>query len=154
MPAHAPSKANHPIPLWLPLLFLAAGTTVILLALGIIPSDPSHIRAPRWVILSAGLMFAFAGVVMSLIPLRYERPALYMFACSLMCTAFFLVGAWAAVFADGIQASVGPFIVTGPAADWLGRGIFGCGAVLLGFLTLFSWRQWWRALRGEPIDLT
>jgi lipopolysaccharide export LptBFGC system permease protein LptF len=89
----------------------------MLLAIGIIPVDQEKIQAPRWVILSAGLTFTLAGLVMGLIPLRHERPALYMFACSLMCTAFFLVGAWVAPFATGVKGSIGPVIVSGPAAD-------------------------------------
>jgi hypothetical protein len=126
----------------------------MLLALDIIPIEAEKLNAPRWVILSAGLMFGLAGLVMGLIPHRYERPALYMFACAMMCTAFFFVGAWVALFATGVKGSIGPVIITGPAADWLGRVIFGFGALLIGFLTLYSWRQWWRALRGEKIDLS
>lgn len=146
-------QSGRSVPPWLPILCIGAGVPVLLLALDIIPLDPSKVHAPRWVLFSAGLMFAFAGLIMSLVPLRFEYPALYMFACSLMCTTFFLVGAWVALFATGIQGAIGPIVVTGPAADLMGRVIFGFGALLLGFLTAFSWRQWWRALRGQKIDL-
>ena len=142
-----------PVPSWLPWLLLAAGTAIVLLAIGIIPVEPEKITAPRWVILSAGLMFTLAGVVMSLIPYRYKHPAWYMFTCALMCTTFFLVGAWAVIAATGVKGSIGPVPLTGPAADWLGRAIFGLGALLLGFLSLYSWRQWWRAIHDEKIDL-
>lgn len=147
------SKTGVPVPAWLPLLLFAAGTAVVLLAVGMIPVEPEKITAPRWVILSAGLMFTLAGVVMRLMPYRHEHPAWYMCTCSLMCTMFFLVGAWAACCAAGVQGSIGPVLLTGPAADWLGRVIFGLGALLLGFLSLYSWRQWWRAIHGEKIDL-
>lgn len=149
---HQP-QSGRPIPPWLPLLCVGAGLPIMLVALDIIPIDPSRMSAPRWVLFSAGLTFALAGLVMSLVPLRYDRPALYMFTCSLLCTTFFLVGAWVAMFATGIQGAIGPIILTGPAADLMGRVIFGFGALLLGFLMLYSWRQWWRALRGQRIDL-
>lgn len=154
MPSKHHSQSDGPVPSWLPILFVGAGIPIILLALDIIPVDPSKVHAPRWVLFSAGLTFALAGLVMRLAPLRYERPARYMFACSLMCTTFFLVGAWVALFATGIQGAIGPILVTGPAADLMGRVIFGFGALLLGFMTVFSWRQWWRALRGQKIDLS
>jgi hypothetical protein len=153
VPSLRRSPTNVPVPVWLPWLLAAAGTAVLLLAFDIIHLEPEKLTAPRWVIGSAGLTFALAGLVMGLIPFRDERPALYMFACALMCTAFFLVGAWVALFSTGIRGSIGPVIVTGPAADWLGRAIFGLGALLLGLFSLYSWRQWWRALCGEKIDL-
>jgi hypothetical protein len=153
MPSEHNSRSDGPIPPWLPILCVGAGIPVMLLALDIIPVDPSKVNAPRWVLFSAGLTFALAGLVMSLVPLRHQHPARYMFACSLMCTTFFLVGAWVALFATGIQGAIGPVAVTGPAADLMGRVIFGFGAVLLGVLMFYSWRQWWRALRGQKIDL-
>jgi hypothetical protein len=153
MPSEHNSQSGEPVPRWLPILFVGAGTLVMMLALDIIPVDPSKVYAPRWVLLSAGLTFALAGLVMSLVPLRHEHPALYMFACSLMCTTFFLVGAWVALFATGIEGTVGPFVFTGPVADLMGRGMFGLGALLQGVLVAYSWRQWWRALHGQKIDL-
>lgn len=98
-------------------------------------------------------MFSLCGVILSMIPYRHEYPALYMFACSLLCSAFFSVGSWAACCASGVKGSIGFVTFTGPAADWMGRGLFGLGAVLLAILAAYSWRQWWRALRGEKIDL-
>jgi hypothetical protein len=151
-----PSRSSNtgvPVPAWFPVLLFAAGTAVVLLAIGIIPVELEKITAPRWVILSAGLLFALGGLVMRLIPYRHEHPAWYMFTCALMCTTFFLVGAWAALYATGIKGSIGPVPLTEPTADWLGRAIFGLGALLLGFLSFYSWRQWWRAMHGEKIDL-
>ncbi len=147
------SNTGVPVPAWLPVLLFAAGTAVVLLAIGIIPVEPEKLTAPRWVILSAGLMFTFGGIVMSVMPYRHEHPAWYMLTCSLMTTTFFLVGAWAAFCATGVRGSIGPVPLTGPAAGWLGRAVFGLGALLLGFLSLYSWRQWWRAIHGEKIDL-
>lgn len=153
MPSGHQSNTDQPIPVWLPILFAGAGLFIMMAALDVISVDPDKIRAPRWVLLSAGFMFALCGVVLHLMPMRHERPALYMFTCSLLCTAFFSVGSWAACCATGVKGSIGPMTVTGPAANWMGRGIFGLGALLLALLTGHSWRQWWRAMRKEKIDL-
>ncbi len=149
---HQP-KTEQPVPLWLPILCIGSGLFIMMAALDVIPVDPNKIYAPRWVVLSAGCMFALCGVILSMIPMRHERPALYMFTCSLLCTAFFSVAAWAACCATGVTGSIGFVTVTGPAADWMGRGLFGLGALLLAYFTVHSWRQWWRALHGEKIDL-
>lgn len=115
-----PPRSSHtgvPVPAWLPWLLFAAGTVIVLLAIGMIPVEPEKITAPRWVTFSSGLMFTLAGFVMSLIPYRQEHPAWYMFTCSMMCTTLFLVGAWAALGATGVKGSSGPVPV-----DWTSYG--------------------------------
>ena len=141
------------IPRWLPWLSGAAGLWLMLVALGVVGIPVENVRAPRAVLFAAGLMFALAAVVLKLIPTRHEHPARYLFFCALLCSAFFCVGAWSALFATGIQGSAGPMRFSGPATDSVGRAIFGLGALLLAFLSGLAWYKWWRALRGHPVDL-
>ena len=44
------------------LVFVAAGVAIVLLGLGIIPSDPSSVHAPWWVIQVCGVCFAGGGL--------------------------------------------------------------------------------------------
>jgi hypothetical protein len=141
------------MPWWLPWFSGAAGTMIMLVALGVIAVPAESIRAPRAVLFTAGAMFVLVAVILKLIPTRQAHPARYMFFCAVLCTAFLAIATWAALFATDIKGSVGPARFTSPATDIAGRVAFGFGALLLAGLSGMAWHKWWRALRGRPISL-
>jgi MFS family permease len=136
-------------------LLIMGGTAVVALAVGWIPSAPEKFNAPRWVVGAAGMMFALAGALM-LIP-EGGKSALGAFLGATMASLFALVGGWVA-FGPGERRFSGA-VASGGAAmqtdvgEYLGRGAFGVGALILICFAAWAWLRWLRMLRGsEPSD--
>ena len=138
---------------------IVMGAIVMLAVTGILPGKGA--RAPFWVGACGGLVFVLAG---GALVLRWfaggathdgELPkgspvwlrAVYALL-GLMCIAgLAAVGSWVA-FGPGVRAfsmSV-PFLGKGPAGEWLGRTVFGIGAVLTWLFFIMAARRAWRTL--------
>jgi hypothetical protein len=131
-------------------LLILGGFAVIALAAGWIPSTPEKFNAPRWVIGAAGLMFTVAGLLM-LIPAG-GKSTLAAFLGATMASLFALVGGWVA-FGPGVRNFSGGIASGGVAlktdvGEYLGRAVFGAGAIILILFAVWAWRRWWRMLRG------
>jgi hypothetical protein len=148
MPIESTSKNNQPSKRALVsvgVLALVAGSLVVGLGAGWITSAPENLKAPRWVIISAGLTFIFAGV--SMLGPRSADSLLAALIGALLVSFFAAVGCWVA-FGSGPRhfggaIGSGSTVIATQASEWSGRTLFGLGAVLL--LAMSAW-AWWRCL--------
>ena len=141
------------------LFAIALGALIILAAAGVLPSKGED--APAWVVALAGLIFVFAGGLLLLrsfmggnmsdveiprgVPLILR--ATYYVAGLTVVAALATIATWVA-FGPGERAfSVSiPFLGTGPAKEWIGRGVFGFGAALIWLFFVIAAVAWWRKL--------
>src|SRR5262249_42336390 len=122
-------------------------------------SDEDRVQAPRWVAVAAGAAFALGGAAIIKGYARdqgAERPddVWGLLLGGLLTTCLAVIPAWVA-FGPGERR----FRVSGPlplgwlsprAGEWLGRGAFGLGAILVGTITLVVWAQLLRRLGRRP----
>jgi hypothetical protein len=133
------------------LLFAAVGLYFALVGLGLLPVPGGNkaLHAPLWIVFLAGLAFFLGGLAAILqgvgganangeLPAdapRWMRAAQGLIVLAIF-VAFALMASWIA-FAPGerhITATI-PFY-SGPANEWIGRGAFGLGAVIMWLATI------------------
>lgn len=136
------------------LVFIAAGTFVVLLPVGAVPGVEPSLQAPSWVGVCAGLMFALCGGAIiigyavaggagpdgDLLPgtPRWVRAVQYLLGLGIV-GALAAIATWIAV-GPGPRAFTLtiPFVGRGPGDETVGRVVFGAGAVLMwAFLVVF-----------------
>ena len=158
-----PSNPSRKEPILAGLFAIAIGTFIMLLAIGVISPGKGSMHAPAWVGFLAGLAFALAGLG---IVVRVaaggepndDLPADAPWWMRLIQYGFGLatigslaaIGTWVA-FGPGHRAfSISiPFLGTGPANEWLGRAVFGFGAVLVWLFFVLAAVKWGRRLLGR-----
>ena len=123
------------------LLFLAAGTGIMGMGLGVIPVDPATVHAPMWVLAVCGLVFVLGGV--AVVGARWSR--VREAAGIGIVLAMGLIGGWVALFGDSDGFSGGVPFVSPEANVVIARVVFGLGAGMC--LALFVWGAS-RVLRG------
>jgi hypothetical protein len=141
------------------LFAVALGALVMLATAGMFPSKGGD--APPWVVACAASSFVFAGSLLVLrsfmggdmhaselprgVPLRL-RVAYYALGLAVV-GALATVGTWVA-FGPGERAFAVslPFLGSGPANPWIGRAMFGVGAVLTWLFFVVAAVAWWRKL--------
>ena len=133
------------------LLFAAVGLYFALVGLGLlpVPGGKQNLHAPLWIVFLAGLAFFLGGAAAILqgaggadangeLPAdapRWMRAAQSLFGLAIFAV-FAVMASWVA-FGPGerhITATV-PFF-SGPANEWIGRGAFGIGAVIIWLATI------------------
>ncbi|MBT8461306.1 MAG: hypothetical protein KJO44_02200 [Gemmatimonadetes bacterium] len=150
------------------LLAVAAGAAIIMVGLGVIPTEETSRNAPPWVIVAAGAVFFVAGgysVVVGSIDLRrpgyIERmsrggkfnPAGWLVGAFIAST-FFAIAAWVAfgpgerAFSGGVGG--GGLGVGGPVGERAGRIVFGISAVILGAVSVWIWAYGLSKLLARP----
>ena len=129
---------------WIGALALAGGLYFSLVGLEAlpVPGGRNNLHGPMWLALAIGLVFALAGLSALLqvaaganaqgeMPEkspRWMRAAQYLMAATLlMCLA--MVGSWIA-FGAGDRQFSGTLPVSGAANAWIGRIVFGIGALI------------------------
>jgi hypothetical protein len=128
------------------LLAMGAGFAVVALGAGWIPTAPENLKAPRWVVVSAGLLFVFAGL--SLLGPKEESSIIAALLGAIMVSLFALVGSWVAFgsgerrFGGTMGSALGS--VSTEVSEWSGRTVFGFGAIAL--LLMSAW-AWWRCYK-------
>ena len=146
---------------WAGALVSLTGLMILFIALDIIPTDPATFHAPHWVVGAAGLAFFLAGIAVITAPPAGTPEAAAagsrFTSWSTFALGLGIVGSLAAVanwiaFGPGPRRFQGgisiPFVaVSGPTSEWVGRAIFGVGAVLTDLFLL------WIVVRGLR-DLT
>jgi len=130
--------------------FVVGGAVVA----GGILGDDARMEAPRWVVAAAGAAFLMAGLSLVrsyALDRGIEPPAdlWSLFLGALVCSCFTLIAGWIAFGPGerGFRVSGSLLFVWLPSAviEWLGRAVFGLGALLVALMTLVFW---WRLLRG------
>jgi hypothetical protein len=143
--------------LTLGVLAVAAGTAVVLVGIGVIPTEETSRHAPPWVIVAAGAVFLTAGVyvvAVGSIDLRKPgyiarisrggrfNPAGWLVGAFIVSTLF-AIATWVA-FGPGERAFSGDVGgggvgVGGPVGERTGRIVFGISAVVLGAVSVWIW---------------
>jgi hypothetical protein len=144
-------------------LFILAGLPIVLVGLGILRPDPRSIHAPLWVIACAGFAFMAAGTSVALGAagnserdgsLAPDAPLLLRLAQYglglLVVAGLASIGTWIA-FAPGerkFKSTISALGMShsGGGGEWIGRLIFGLGAVLCWLMLVAFARQGWRKL--------
>src|SRR5262249_53745925 len=116
-------------------------------------ADDARMEAPRWVVSAAGAAFVLAGLALVKSyafdhgveqPAEDWNPLLGV----LVCTCFTAIVGSSAFGPGNAQfrfSGILLFMSLPPGAtEWLGRAVFGLGALLVGLITLVFW---WRLLR-------
>jgi len=145
-------------------LTAAMGVFVILLALGVIPSNAGSWHAPGWVGALAGLAFLFAGAAVIMqtamtgdrgpdgdLPATAPRwlRAIYYLMVLTIVGVLAAVGSWVA-FGPGERAFTAtiPFVGERVTGQTQGRIAFGLGAVLAWIILAVMARAAWQRLFG------
>lgn len=153
MPESTPPPASvAPVPalgpaLGIGALCIAVGGFIAAIGLGWIDFPGRKIRAPRDIVVGAGLVFALAGV---LVASRGRFPAwLATLLHAILATAFALIPFW-------IAFGHGPRTFTGSGAGFTqslgfdgasaGRIVFGLAAAMMAAFAAFAWWKWLEAL--------
>lgn len=129
------------------LIFIAAGTFIVLLSVGVVPGAEQSLEAPPWVAACAGLMFALCGGAIIVgyavaggagpdgdLPPgtpRWVRATQYLLGLGII-GGLAAIATWIA-FGPGPRTFTVtiPFVGRGPGEEIVGRVVFGAGAVLM-----------------------
>jgi hypothetical protein len=136
-------------PWWLALIVLAAGAIIVAGAMGWLPLRLSP-GVPRWVGAAAGMVFVLGGIAVAM-PARASRAKDAIGAA--LVTMLTAVGAWVAFWpgARTFSSSVagGGVTVSSGGDEWVGRVVFGLGAILCGTFAAFLWKRVLFPRRGD-----
>jgi len=120
---------------------IAAGVAIVAGAVGWLPLRLSP-GVPRWVGAAAGMVFVLGGIAVAM-PARASRTKDAIGAA--LVTLLTAVGAWVAFWpgarAFGSSVSVGGATVSGSGSEWIGRIVFGFGALVCGAFAAFLWKR-------------
>ncbi len=123
------------------LICIAAGGAIVAGAVGWLPLKLSP-GVPRWVGAAAGFVFVLGGLAIAL-PARASR--LKDFVGATLVTLFASIGAWVAFWpgerAFNSSMSGGAVSVSGGGNEWVGRIVFGFGAILCAAFAAFLWKR-------------
>lgn len=129
------------------MLLLAVGGGIMAVGAGLFPAALAGARAPLWVILAAGALFALGGL--AFVAKNWLPRAIAGLIPCLMFSLFAAIPAWVA-FGEGprqFSMSLSGFgLGLRMDAINLGRIAFGLAAVLTGLVALVAWAAWWWAL--------
>ena len=137
---------------WVGLLVIAAGAIPTGAALF---ADDAKFHAPRWLVGMVGGMFVLAGLMLVRSASAAAQPAAADVVGSclgvLLTSGFTVFSGWALFFSGGPSAwNMSGSLPFGLLPAWVGDGLFymmmGVAALLCVVLTLFAWRQLYRAL--------
>ncbi len=165
-------RSGGPASTWLilGLLAVAAGAAIIMVGIGVIPTEETSRHAPPWVIVAAGAVFFTAGayiVAVGFIDLRKpgyieriprggEFNLAGWLAGGFIVSTFFAIAAWVAfgpgerVFSGGVGG--GGVGVSGPVGERTGRIVFGISAVILGAVSVWIWAHGLSKLLARPTE--
>lgn len=123
-------------------LFCAGiGLFILLVAAGVIPTDPGSIHAPRWVLGLCGVVFAAGGVAI----LGPRFALLRNIGLSALLLAMGGVAFWAAALAPVEGWSGGIPLVPRAVNVWFARGLAGFGVLLCLGLLVHGWKTGFRS---------
>jgi len=136
---------------WIGAGALAFGFWLILVGLGVlpVPGGPRNLHGPLWIVFAVGMAFFLAGAAALVQVLGrandggefppdapfWVRAVQYLIFVAIFA-CFALIGSWVA-FGPGPHAFSGGFMFLGQAANaWVGRALFGFGAIICWLCTL------------------
>ncbi len=141
------STAAAPAPRALGVVLSVIGAFFCAVALGWIPAPAESFNAPREIVFCAGLIFALAGLCVSLNGLAPVWLMQLLGAC--LWSAFAAIPTWIA-WGAGPRAFSGDGLwllaLVGLDFQSLGRTVFGLSALLLWFCAALAWRSWLSSL--------
>ncbi len=158
-PSPPPSGTVSPRTAWgVGAVLVMAGGAVVTAS---ILADDGRMEAPRWVAAAAGSAFLLAGLALikgSGLDHGVERPGDIWTPLlgALICTCFSAIAGWIA-FGSGdrrfrVSGSLPlSWLLPPRVIEWLGRGAFAVGALLVGLFTLAFWWGLLRRLAGRSV---
>jgi len=157
-PGGKPQEASRRQALWSGLVSLVLGVFVVLLAAGIIPSDPGTLHGPPWMVAVVGVLIGVTGVLLLLFAGGSSgESAGYVGLAAFALTSFAVVAGWVA-FGPGERGFELPFgvgFLGERVGEISGRAAFGLVAVIVGGASVAAWRDALRRLRagsGSRVD--
>jgi hypothetical protein len=137
-------------------LILVGGVVIVI---SILAAD-ERMEAPRWVAAAAGAVFLLGGLAVIngyAVDQGVERPGdrWSLLLGALICSCFAAIATWIAFGPGERRFRVGgslplAWILSPGVTEWLGRAMFGFGAVLVGLVMLAFWWRLLRGLAGRP----
>ena len=121
-------------------LCVVLGLIPVLIALGVVGSNDPGVQAPAWVLVLSGTVFILAGLM---ILIGRSSRTNHLLA-ALLCACFGAVGTWVALFAPAEGFSGGIPLISDSINLALGRWMFGLGAVLCFFISVYALRLYFR----------
>jgi hypothetical protein len=137
---------------WVGILVITAGAIPIGATLF---ADDAKFHAPRWLVAMIGGMFVLAGLMLVRSASAAARPAAadVLGPCLglLLTSGFTVLSGWALFFSGGPSAwNMSGSLPLWLLPAWVTAGLFyvlmGVGALLCVVMTVFAWRQLYRAL--------
>jgi hypothetical protein len=151
--------------LFVGLFAVAMGVMAMLFVTGLLPSKGTA-PAPTWIGALAGFIFVLAGGALMLRwfaggdthdgELPKDAPmwilAVYYLVGLMVIGALATIASWVA-FGPGERGFTmsAPYLSRGPANEWLGRSLFGAGALLVWLFFFVAAASWGRKLRRRSI---
>jgi hypothetical protein len=124
-------------------LFVVLGLVLVLVALGIIPIDPSRVHTSPAVFFATGMVFMTIGLVAFFQPHQDRGGDAYRFALVLLVASSAAVTSLVALNSHDEKLCIGPFVFKGPAVDAFGKVVLSLAAMILWGLAVWSWKVWW-----------
>lgn len=124
-------------------------------------ADDAKFHAPRWLVGMIGSMFVLAGVLLLMsagaAARRPETDVVGALLGALVATGFLVLSGWALFLSGGPRAwNMSGSLPLWLLPAWVSTGLFyalmGVGALLCVVLTVFAWRQLFRALAAAGSD--
>lgn len=137
---------------WVGFLVIAAGSLPIGVALF---AEDAKFHAPRWLVAMVGGMFVLAGLMLVRSANAAARAPVADVVSSclgvLLTSGFTVLSVWALLFSGGPRAwNVSGNLPLWLFPTWVAAGLFyammGVGVLLCVVMTLFAWRQLFRAI--------
>lgn len=121
-------------------LCIALGGFLVLVACGLISSDPDQRHAPDLIIALSGSVFIIAG---SMVLIGHQSRYNDLLA-AILCLVFGSIGAWVAFLSPGEGFSGGLPLLSKESNIMLGRWVFGLGSIMCFAISAWAFTRFLR----------
>ena len=128
-------------------LIIVLGLTLALVALGIVPIDPTRVHTSLSVLLATGIVFIMMGVLASIQPHQARHPNAYRLVLALLASSGAGLVGLVTLYSHDERLAIGPFVFSGPAVDAFGKVVLGLDSLILVGAAVWCWQLWWRRRR-------
>jgi hypothetical protein len=128
-------------------LLLVLGLTLVLVALGIVPIDPTRVHTSLSVLLATGIVFFMMGVLALVQPHQARHPNAYRLVLALLVSSGAGLVGLVTLYSHDERLTIGPFVFSGPAVDAFGKVVLGLDSLILVGAAVWCWQLWWRRRR-------
>ncbi len=123
------------------------GLILALAALNVGPLDPRQLNASRAVVFATGALMLVLSLLGFLYPDRNQHPLSVLLTSAILATCAATLVWQIAIESNDERLIFGPFEVSGPTVQALGKLYLGTGATFITLVAAWCWRASWRARR-------